>query len=232
VLLYVVRHAQSESNAKVPGAGKDSRLTELGRQQAAAVAARLAGIGIDRVLASPYTRALETADAIRRATGAPAGIVPLLHEHHVEPLQSDKDEDWPFLTRTALTERFPHFEPPADFAFGPRWHDIPEEDDAVVRRGQRVVEDLWHKYSSPPDANPDIRLALVTHGSPAGKLLLGLLGVPTARGINVRIDNASLSIVDYAPHHRVLLASNRVDHLAHLDVDLATQDPGYPLPKA
>ena len=93
VFLYIIRHAQSEGNAKVPGAGKDSRLTELGHRQAEAAAARMAEIGVDRVLASPYVRALETADAVRRATGAPAGIVPLLHEHHVEALGSDRDED-------------------------------------------------------------------------------------------------------------------------------------------
>src|SRR5688500_19145897 len=92
VFLYVIRHAQSEGNAHVPGAGKDSRLTELGRRQADAVAARMAEIGVDRVLASPYVRTLETADAVRRATGAPAGIVPLLHEHHVERTEEDKTE--------------------------------------------------------------------------------------------------------------------------------------------
>ena len=231
VFLYVIRHAQSEANAKVPGAGKDSRLTELGRRQAVAVAARMAEIGVDRVLASPYVRALETADAVRRATGAPGRIVPLLHEHHVEPLGSDRDEDWPFLSRSALRERFPDFEAPEDFTFGPRWHDIPEEDDAVVRRGRRVAEELWRRYCEGPEGNPGIRLAVVTHGSPAGKLLMGILGLESAKGVAVRIDNASISVVEYAPEWRVLMASNRVDHLMHLGVDLGTQDPGYPLPK-
>lgn len=231
VFLYIIRHAQSEGNTKVPGAGKDSRLTELGHHQAEAAAARMAEIGVDRVLSSPYVRALETADVVRRATGAPVEIVPLLHEHHVEALGSDRDEDWPFLSRAGLAERFPAFEAPADFAFGPRWHDIPETDDAVVRRGKRVAEELWRRYCEGPEANPSIRLALVTHGSPAGKLLMGVLGLEIVNGVAVRIDNASISIVDYSPELRVLVASNRVDHLAHLGVDLATQDPGYPQQK-
>ncbi|HEU5317279.1 MAG TPA: histidine phosphatase family protein, partial [Chloroflexota bacterium] len=179
----------------------------------------------------PYTRALETADAIRLATGSPAGIVPLLHEHHVEPLQSDKDEDWPFLTLTALSERFPHFEPPADFAFSPRWHDIPETDHAVVRRGRRVLDEIWQKYSAPPNGKPDARITLVTHGSPAGKLVMALLGLELPQKVNVRIDNASITIFDYHPDSKVLMASNRVDHLLHLGIDLSRQDPGYPLPK-
>lgn len=228
MLLYVVRHAQSEGNAQVPGAGKDSKLTPLGRRQAEAVGTRLAEIGIDRVLASPYTRALETADAIRRASGAPAGVVPLLHEHHVEALRSEKDEDWPFLSRAALGERFPEFELPADFDFAPRWHDIPETDDAVVRRGKRVLEEIWQKYAAPPSGKPDARIALVTHGSPAGKLVIGLLGIETPDRVQVRIDNASITIFDYTPDLKVLMASNRVDHMMHLGVDLSRQDPGYP----
>jgi len=231
VFLYVIRHAQSEGNAQVPGAGKDSRLTALGRRQAQAVGARMAEMGVDRVLASPYVRALETADEVRKATGAPGGIVPLLHEHHVEPLGSETDEDWPFMSRDQLAERFPAFEPPADFAFGPRWHDIPEADDAVVRRGRKVAEELWQRYGAGPNGNPATRLAVVTHGSPAGKLLMGVLGLETVSGVAVRIDNASISIVDYTPALRVLVASNRVDHLAHLMVDPETQDPGYPRPQ-
>lgn len=230
MLLYVVRHAQSEANVKTPGAGKDSRLTELGRRQAQAAATRLAEIGIDRVLASPYTRALETADAIRQATGAPAGIVPLLHEHHVDPLGSDRDEDWPFMSRAALAERYPHFELPADFDFAPRWHAIPEEDAVVVRRGGRVLQELWDRYAAPPAGNPDIKLALVTHGSPAGKLLMAVLGIQDPGGLAIRIDNASISIVDWTPTWKVLAASNRVDHMLHLGIDLSRQDPGYPLP--
>ncbi|HEY8200093.1 MAG TPA: histidine phosphatase family protein [Actinomycetota bacterium] len=252
MLLYVVRHAQSESNVKVTGAGKDSRLTQLGRRQAQAVAARLAEIGIDRVLASPYTRALETAEAIRQATvgaalrplpgrlqslctpravlspdaGVPAGIVPLLHEHHVEALASDRAEDWPLMSRTVLAERYPHFELPADFAFDPKWHDIPEEDAAVVRRGKRVLEDLWQRFAAPPEGDQNVKLALVTHGSPAGKLLMAVLGIDHPAGIAIRIDNASISIVDWSPTWKVLVASNRVDHLLHLEVDLKQQDPG------
>ena len=229
MILYVVRHAQSEGNAQVPGAGKDSRLTELGRRQAQAVGARLAEIGIDRVLASPYTRALETAEAIRKATGAPAGIVPLLHEHHVEPLGSDKEEDWPFLSRPALAERFPDFELPADFAFAPKWHDIPEADEAVVRRGRRVLEEIWERYAA--GRGGGVKLALVTHGSPAGKLVMALLGLEAPQKVAVRIDNASITIFDYTPDLKVLVASNRVDHLEHLRVDLQREDPGYPLPK-
>jgi broad specificity phosphatase PhoE len=210
VRLYLVRHAQSEANAGVRGAPVDCFLTDLGRRQAAAAGRRLAALGIDRVLASPYTRALETADAIRRATDAPAGIVPLLHEHHVRPFPG---EDWPLLSRDALAERYPDFELPADFAFAARWHDVPEEEQAVLDRAARVLDDLWRRYAAAPDGSQDVRLALVSHGSPTGKLVMAALRITSPQGLEVHIANASITTIDYFPDWRSLHASNDTSHL-------------------
>jgi broad specificity phosphatase PhoE len=226
MLLHFIRHAQSEANAGVSGAGRDCTLTDLGRRQAAAVAARLAEMGVDGVLASPYLRTLETAEAIRAVSGAPAGVLPLLHEHQVRPFETD---DWPLLSRAALAARFPDFELPPDFAFSPRWHDAPETEADVLRRAGRVLDELWQQYGAPATEGPPARLALVSHGSPTGKLLLAALRLAPVDGVEVqlRIDNASISSVDFRPEARVVLATNRVDHLAHLKLDPAGQDPGY-----
>jgi phosphohistidine phosphatase len=70
VRLFLVRHAEAE-----PGEPDELRkLTAHGRDQAREVGARLAADGIrpDVVLSSPLLRARETAEAIARATGAPA----------------------------------------------------------------------------------------------------------------------------------------------------------------
>jgi glucosyl-3-phosphoglycerate phosphatase len=228
MLLYFVRHAQSEGNAKVPGAPIDCHLTEMGYRQAEAAGERLASLGIDRVMASPYTRALETADAIRRAASAPAGVVPLLHEHHVHPFPPAEGDDWPLLSRTLLAERFPEFELPADFEFAPKWHNPPETEDSVFERAGRVLRELWERYAIGPGGNENVQLALVSHGSPTGKLVMAAMGLESPHGKAVRIDNASISIVEYFPDWRVLVASNQTDHLAHLKVDFRAQDPGYP----
>jgi len=226
MLLHLIRHAQSEANAGVSGAGRDCSLTDLGRRQADAAGARLAGLGVDRVLASPYVRTLQTAEAIRAATGAPAGVLPLLHEHQVRPFEVD---DWPLLDRAALGERFPAFALPADFAFSPRWHDAPETEAAVLRRAGRVLDELWQQHGA-GSGGREARLALVSHGSPTGKLVLAALRFVPLAGVEVqlRIDNASISSVEFRPESRLVLAVNRVDHLAHLGVDPAGQDPGYP----
>ena len=41
--------------------------------------------------------------------------------------------------------------------------------------------------------------------------------------MQLRIDNASISSVEYRPDSRLVLAVNRVEHLAHLNVDPAGQ---------
>lgn len=251
--LYLIRHAQSERNAGVPGSPIDSALTAVGQRQAAAVGQRVAELGVDWVLSSPYVRTLETAEAVRRATGAPGAIVPLLHEHHVEAFP--QTEDWPLLSRAALTERYPHFRLPEDFAADSKWHDVPETDQGVLRRAKGVLAALWQRYAlsseeqlpegrpsegDPTEGQPaagepakgmqDVRLAVVSHGSPTGKLLMAALGLESPSGVEFRIDNASLSIVEYWPDWRVVEAINRVDHLAAITpaAELRKGDPGYP----
>lgn len=71
--LFLVRHAQSGSNIQhaidtaIPGAP----LTELGLEQAARLAARLAGEHFDTVAASPLTRAQQTARPLAGDRGLP-----------------------------------------------------------------------------------------------------------------------------------------------------------------
>lgn len=242
MLLYLIRHAESERNAGVPGSPIDCALTAIGQRQAAAVGQRVAELGVDWVLSSPYVRTLETAEAVRRATGAPGAVVPLLHEHHVEAFP--QTEDWPLLSRAALTERYPHFRLPEDFAADSEWHDQPETDQGVLRRAKGVLAALWERYALAPGGQPpqgqspggqprdgkqDVRLAVVSHGSPTGKLLMATLRLESPSGIEFRIDNASLSIVEYWPDWRVVEAINRVDHLAHISsaAELRKGDPGY-----
>jgi broad specificity phosphatase PhoE len=68
MLVYFVRHGESVSNAAPGGMAlpreEGDRLTEIGFEQARAVAERLGEAGASRVLASPLRRARETAEVI------------------------------------------------------------------------------------------------------------------------------------------------------------------------
>jgi broad specificity phosphatase PhoE len=207
MLLFLVRHAQSEANAKIRGAPIDCPLTDLGRRQAAAVARRLSDSRIDLVLASPYLRALETADIIRQATGVPAEIVPLLHEHHLSPFPNE----WPLLPRGTIEARFPEFRIPEAWQDAD-WHTPPEEHDTALERAQRVISSLSERFA----ATPDVRVAIVSHGSPVGKLILAFARVPSTRDLTVTIENASLSVLYEGYGHRYVHAVNRTDHLGPL----------------
>ena len=80
MLLYIVRHGE-------PIYGPDT-LTDLGREQAKAVAERLAIHGIDRIFSSPLGRARETAQPTADKLGLEVTIEPWTREI------------WPELTLT------------------------------------------------------------------------------------------------------------------------------------
>jgi broad specificity phosphatase PhoE len=67
--MFLLRHGQSYFNlhfgeTRVDPGIEDPELTPLGREQAAAAALQFAGLPLTRVIVSPYTRALQTAEPI------------------------------------------------------------------------------------------------------------------------------------------------------------------------
>lgn len=87
--MILLRHGQSEFNVvfgetrQDPGI-RDPALTELGRDQAAAAAAHLANGAvarrIRRIVSSPYTRTLQTAEIVAAGLGLPVEVDPLIGE--------------------------------------------------------------------------------------------------------------------------------------------------------
>jgi broad specificity phosphatase PhoE len=83
--MIMLRHGQTAFNVHFaatrtdPGI-VDPKLTPLGQQQALHAAEALAGAGIRRIIASPYTRALQTAAPLARRLGLPVAINPLVRE--------------------------------------------------------------------------------------------------------------------------------------------------------
>lgn len=85
--MILLRHGQSEFNVvftvtrRDPGI-IDPSLTELGHEQAARAAETLAGSGLRRIIASPYTRALQTAAPIARRLGIPVHVNAIVRERY------------------------------------------------------------------------------------------------------------------------------------------------------
>lgn len=123
--MILLRHGQSWFNhhftatRRDPGI-TDPELTPLGQQQAEAAAEALRGEGICRILASPYTRALQTAAPISRALGVPVLINPVVRERYafacdVGTPRGDLQRLWPDLDFSAIEEVWwPAVEEPAE----------------------------------------------------------------------------------------------------------------------
>ena len=204
--IYLVRHAQSEANAGVTGAPIDCELTPLGRRQAEATGKWLVRANLDIILCSPYIRALETGTAIHLATGAPLEVFTPIHEHHIEPFPVA----WPLLGRAALTARFPNLSVPDNFVDA-GWHHPPESDAVTLARMGRALDLIRGRFASDPDRDSR-RVCLVSHGSPTGKAIMAFQGITTIAA-DIRIENASISLLQDVPGKRIVWGTNWVDHL-------------------
>jgi broad specificity phosphatase PhoE len=130
--MILVRHGQSEFNVvysltRVDPGIPDPKLTEEGRRQARAVAEALAPHGLRRVMVSPYTRALETAEIIAEALNLELRVEPLVREHcrfhcDIGSLRSDLARRWPLIDFSHLPERW--------------WPDLDETEEQLAARSQ------------------------------------------------------------------------------------------------
>jgi probable phosphoglycerate mutase len=195
----LLRHGETPLSAERRFAGTgDIPLTEAGRRQAVAAAARLAGGGIDLIVTSPLQRARRTADEVARATGAPL---------RVEPGIAETDfGDWEGLTFGEAWQRWP--------AEVDAWLDDPEvappggESFAAVDRRVRAV------LGSLLAGHEGKTLLLVSHVTPIKTLLRHALLAPAAALYRMHLDVGCLcEIAWYADGPAVVHSLNDTGHL-------------------
>jgi 2,3-bisphosphoglycerate-dependent phosphoglycerate mutase len=98
--ILIARHGESDWNRERRWQGyADRPLTDRGREQARALAARLAHIELDAVYSSDLQRARDTAAVVAENQGLEVQAVPELREVDVG--------SWSGLTRVEAEERFP-----------------------------------------------------------------------------------------------------------------------------
>lgn len=136
--MYFIRHGQTTFNEALDRTGRDPQipdapLTDYGRQQAVKAARRF-DQKIDLVLASPYTRALETATLVAGVFDVPVLVEPLVGEYR----QYSCDYGSPVCD---LEQAWPHL----DFAKvdkGAWWLPWPEPRQSLAQR-VRAFRDEW-----------------------------------------------------------------------------------------
>jgi broad specificity phosphatase PhoE len=159
--VYLIRHGQSTFNLLFEASGVDplhfdARLSELGIRQAAKARQTAASLSVDLVVASPLTRALETALGLFIDTPVPI-IVSSIHR---ERLGNSCDVGRPpsVLLQEFPTLKFDHLENTWWYNGNKDDRGVPVEPDHLFMR--RVKEfSHWVKYL------PEQSVAIVGHGT-------------------------------------------------------------------
>lgn len=179
--ILIARHGQSDWNQEKRWQGHADRpLTERGREQAQALADRLAHIELDAVYSSDLQRARDTAAVVAESQGLELRQLPDLREVDVG--------SWSGLTRAEAEERFP--EGFAQWRDGyPGWQDG-ETYEAMTDRVLRAVDEIAGEHEGG-------RVLVVSHGGPIRAMHAAALGldVHAYRRLRPVEPNARLSAV-------------------------------------
>ncbi|HZQ38391.1 MAG TPA: histidine phosphatase family protein [Dehalococcoidia bacterium] len=198
--LLLVRHAETAHNRDGLVQGRaDNPLSELGLQQAAALAARLSAAPLEAIYSSPLGRARQTAEAIAAPHALPVTIEPDLIEMDIGQMEG--------LSGAELRERFPEFmkawlSEDAGAAVMPGGESLAQ----VQARAMAVIERVAARH-------PDGVVALVSHNFVLLAALCIVLGLPLQQFRRLRQGVASLATVDLLQGQWRLVGFNDRCHL-------------------
>lgn len=212
--LYLIRHAQSLNNA-LPEEQRveDPALTDLGRQQAAALAALLQTARLTRLITSPFRRSLETTDAIRQRAQLTPEVWVDLHEQGgcYAGFEPAAYEGRPGMTDREIAAEFPGYRIAPEIDGAGWWKSQPYEPMAAARqRARRLIGHTLELF-----AGTDEHVAYVMHGDFKKLMLEELFADSPGRLARwpSQIYNASLSIVELATAATRLDQYNSTGHL-------------------
>lgn len=136
--IYFIRHGQTEGNVDQKDYGREMILTQKGEMQAEAVAERTKTIAFQKLIASDYPRAIQTAEAIQRVHSCALETSPLFGEIHIPTelhgvhFTDERFRDY-WVTRNA------HFDDPSwRYGDGENLWEVNER----VRKGAAYLESL------------------------------------------------------------------------------------------
>jgi len=180
--VWLLRHAETEWSRDGRHTGRtDVPLTQEGRDRARALINRIGGREFSLVLASPLSRARETAEL--------AGLTPELRD---DLLEFDYG-DYEGITTAQIRETRPDWY---------LWRDGSpngETADDVGRRVDRVIDEVLR-------ADGDV--ALVAHGHVLRALAARWVQEPAAFGGRLRLDTGTVSVLGFEREVRVIARWN------------------------
>lgn len=193
--IVLVRHGLSSFNIEKRIQGRDdlSSLTETGQEQARRTGQALQGLAIHAIYSSPLRRAADTARLLVQAQGSGVAI-----QHEQDLLEIDLTP-WTGLTPIDLAERDP--EGLALWKSAPERLRLQHADGGdysplgeLMEQAGRFLSNLLQRHGG-----RDQTVLVVAHNAILRVLLLQLLGLPLDHFRRLRIDNASLSVLNLLP---------------------------------
>lgn len=186
-IITFVRHGESTGNAGGIHQGQaDFPLSEKGREQAHALAARFTAEGAvyDLAIASPLSRALETAQILSGALNIPLETDPLWMERHGGKLQGLPFDD---PAAQALAAPFLH----------PYVHvgQTGESELELLARGTLAVQSLLDRAPG--------RYLVVSHGALLNRVMFAIMGItvqPNFQGFAFGFGNTAFVTLHYRPN--------------------------------
>lgn len=199
--LLLVRHGETDSNAEGRTQGRlDNPLNERGRRQAEALVTLAGRYRPTAIYSSDASRARATAAPLARALDLECII-----DHRLAEMDHGALDG---LTGQEMRARYPEFlaqwvgEMSADLRIpgGESFREVQERMLAVTREAAGL-----HRGSA---------VLFVSHNLALRSLLCDAMGVPLANWRRIRVDLASLSVVEeHADGHRAVVILNEACHL-------------------
>lgn len=200
--ILLIRHGQTDWNLAGRMQGhEDIPLNETGRQQAQALAKRLASWPIAAIYSSDLQRSLQTAVSIGNRIGIQPIIDPAWRERDLGVLSG--------LTRTEARNKFPK-------ALNHRNHTKihppnGEDHQTLQNRGRTAFYKVAAKH-------PDQMVAVVSHGGLLHVLVAHLIGLPGAEYGRFTIrGNTSLTIAELHGDDTIVTCINDTGHLENIN---------------
>jgi len=197
--LVLVRHGESEWNHSGRYQGQlDTNLSELGRSQAARLAARVENERLDGILSSPLRRAMETASMIAYWHSSCVQVEPGL-------IEMDHGK-WSGLLASQVAAEYG--EALSLWQTEPARVQMPDGE-SIADVGERV----WPVVEGLLSNSSESTYLICSHDVPLRLIILRALGLDYAHFWRPRLDNASLTLVQFGTQGAAVVLANDTEHL-------------------
>lgn len=196
--IIIVRHGQTNWNilGKVQGQ-EDIELNEIGKEQAKKLASKLTKEKIDIIYTSDLKRSYQTAKIISDTINSNIIIDKNLREIHFG--------NWQGLTLTNIKKDFKK-----EYII---WRTEPHKLNLPGAEKLIEVQERMKKIINNVLRSENQNILIVSHATAIKTLILGILDLDLAKFNNIKIDNTSISIIEYHSTGPIIKLLNDTCHL-------------------